>query len=127
MVLAVELQGLPLVAVEAEAREGLGEVAAGTSEDRLGGDLDCHPAAPGVLVHGLAEAEAGHLQAALTALDGLAEPLADYQPYHAARAEYLARAGRTADALEAYATAITHAASPADAAFLTRRRDRLRS
>ncbi|AZL60910.1 RNA polymerase [Tabrizicola piscis] len=75
----------------------------------------------------VAQAEAGHLPAALTALDGLAEALADYQPYHAARAEYLARAGRTADALAAYATAITHAASPADAAFLTRRRDRLRS
>jgi RNA polymerase sigma-70 factor (ECF subfamily) len=71
-------------------------------------------------------AEAGQLPAALTALERLADPLADYQPYHAACAEYLARAGQTAAALDAYARAITLAASPADAAFLTRRRDRLR-
>ncbi len=75
----------------------------------------------------VAQAEAGHLPAALTALEGLAEPLADYQPYHAACAEYLARAGHTGPALQAYARAISLAASPADAAFLARRRDRLRS
>jgi RNA polymerase sigma factor (sigma-70 family) len=75
----------------------------------------------------VAQAEAGHLHTALTALDGLAEPLADYQPFHAACAEYLARAGQTGAALQAYARAISLAASPADAAFLARRRDRLRS
>jgi RNA polymerase sigma-70 factor (ECF subfamily) len=78
------------------------------------------------LNHAVALAEAGHLATALTALAQLADPLADYQPYHAARAEYLARAGQTPAALDAYARAITLAASPADAAFLTRRRDRLR-
>jgi RNA polymerase sigma-70 factor (ECF subfamily) len=75
----------------------------------------------------VAQAEAGHLPAALGALESLAEALALYQPYHAACAEYLARSGRREDALQAYARAITHAASPADAAFLARRRDRLRS
>jgi RNA polymerase sigma-70 factor (ECF subfamily) len=75
----------------------------------------------------VAQAEAGHLPAALGALESLAEPLADYQPYHAACAEYLSRAGRREDALQAYARAITLAASPADAAFLARRRDRLLS
>jgi len=75
----------------------------------------------------VAEAEAGQLSSALAALQVLAEPLADYQPYHAAAAEYLARAGQTGTALAAYARAIALAASPGDAAFLVRRRDRLRS
>ncbi len=69
----------------------------------------------------VALAEAGHLPAALAALQSLAEPLADYQPYYAACAEYLGRAGKIPAALEAYARAIALAASPADAAFLNRR------
>jgi RNA polymerase sigma-70 factor (ECF subfamily) len=89
--------------------------------------LHAHEPTPIIrLNHAVAMAEAGQLPAALTALERLADPLADYQPYHAACAEYLARAGQTAAALDAYARAITLAASPADAAFLTRRRDRLR-
>ncbi|OZA12185.1 MAG: hypothetical protein B7Y02_07720 [Rhodobacterales bacterium 17-64-5] len=75
----------------------------------------------------VAEAEAGQLATALAAFEALAEPLADYQPYHAAVAEFMARAGETGPALAAYARAIALAASPGDAAFLTRRRDRLRS
>jgi predicted RNA polymerase sigma factor len=70
----------------------------------------------------VAMAEAGHLQVAIAALQALADPLADYQPYHAACAEYLGRAGQTDAALAAYERAIDMAASPADAAFLTRRR-----
>ena len=77
------------------------------------------------LNHAVAVAEAGNLPAALAALQDLAGPLADYQPFHAAQAEYLARAGQTAAALAAYARAIADAASPADAGFLARRRDRL--
>lgn len=77
------------------------------------------------LNHAVALAEAGHLPTALAALAALAEPLADYQPYHAACAEYLARLGRTSAALTAYTRAIALAASPADAAFLTRRRNLL--
>jgi RNA polymerase sigma-70 factor (ECF subfamily) len=73
----------------------------------------------------VARAEAGDLAAALASLRALAAPLADYQPFHAARAEYLARGGHKAEALDAYAQAIALAASPADAAFLARRRDRL--
>jgi RNA polymerase sigma factor (sigma-70 family) len=79
------------------------------------------------LNHAVAIAEAGALPTALAALAALADPLADYQPYHAASAEYLARAGQTAKALAAYATAIALASSPGDAAFLARRRDRFRS
>ncbi|MEO8241029.1 MAG: sigma-70 family RNA polymerase sigma factor [bacterium] len=73
----------------------------------------------------VALAETGQLDAALSILQALSGPLADYQPFHAARAEYLARTGMTAAARAAYDRAITLAASDADAAFLTRRRDAL--
>jgi RNA polymerase sigma factor (sigma-70 family) len=79
------------------------------------------------LNHAVAVAEAGDLPAALAVIAGLAEPLADYQPYHAARADLFARSGQTAAAIDAYATAIRLAASPADAAFLARRKARLLS
>ena len=88
--------------------------------------LHAHEPTPVIrLNHAVALAEAGDLSAALTILASLEEPLADYQPYHAARAELLARSGQTATALDAYARAIDLAASPADAAFLARRRARL--
>ena len=74
----------------------------------------------------VALAESGELRQALDRMAALAGKLEDYQPYHAARAEYLARDGQTAAALSAYAAAITLAPSAADAAFLTQRRDRLR-
>ncbi len=73
----------------------------------------------------VALAEAGSLPQALALIESLAAALADYQPFHAAEAELLARAGRTAPALQAYARAIALAASPADAAFLAQRRARL--
>jgi RNA polymerase sigma-70 factor (ECF subfamily) len=79
------------------------------------------------LNHAVALAEAGELATGLSLLAALSRDLCAYQPFHAARAELLARSGQTAAALAAYATAIDLAASPADAAFLTRRRDRLRS
>ena len=94
----------------------------------LYGGLLAHEPTPVVrLNHAVALAEAGDPARALRLLEALAPDLADYQPYHAARAEFLARTGDTSAALEAYAMAIRMAASPADAAFLTRRRDRLRS
>lgn len=83
---------------------------------------------PTPIVHlnqAVAMAEAGYLPMAITGLQALAEPLADYQPYHAACAEYLGRDGQMGVALEAYDRAIALAASPADAAFLARRRARL--
>jgi RNA polymerase sigma factor (sigma-70 family) len=75
------------------------------------------------LNHAVAVAEAGDLAAALTAIGDLGASLGDYQPYHAARAEFLARSGQTDGAAASYDRAIALAASPADAAFLTRRRD----
>jgi RNA polymerase sigma-70 factor (ECF subfamily) len=58
--------------------------------------------------------------AALGALDG--ERLADYQPFHAARADLLARAGRPVEALEAYDRAIALTTNLSEARFLAARR-----
>ena len=60
--------------------------------------------------------------AGLDALDSLdATPLEDYQPYHAARADLLARAGRRG-ATAAYDRAIELTANPAERRFLERQR-----
>lgn len=48
--------------------------------------------------------------------------LADYQPYHAARADLLARAGRTDEALAAYDRAIELTANTSEREFLSRQR-----
>ena len=72
----------------------------------------------------VAHAEAGAANA-LDLLAALGAELDDYQPYHAACAEYLARAGRITESRAAYARAIALAASAADAAFLTTRRGAL--
>jgi RNA polymerase sigma-70 factor (ECF subfamily) len=79
------------------------------------------------LNHAVALAEAGDLPAAHRILAALEGDLDDYQPFHAARAEFLCRSGQTAAALTAYARAIALAPSPADASFLIRRRNRLLS
>jgi RNA polymerase sigma-70 factor, ECF subfamily len=57
---------------------------------------------------------------ALAAID--ADLVADYQPYHAARADLLARAGQLADADLAYARAIELSANPTERRFLVRQR-----
>ena len=54
--------------------------------------------------------------AALEALDG--DPLANYQPYHAARADLLARAGRSSAAITAYEAAIELTTNVAERQFL---------
>jgi RNA polymerase sigma-70 factor (ECF subfamily) len=58
--------------------------------------------------------------AALAALDS--DQLANYQPYHAARADMLARIGRAGDAVAAYDQAIALTTNPAEELFLTRQR-----
>jgi predicted RNA polymerase sigma factor len=77
------------------------------------------------LNHAVALAETGALAQALTLVEGLAERLSAYQPWHAARADLLARLGHTDAARAAYDRAIRDAANANDAAFLARRRDRL--
>ena len=60
---------------------------------------------------------------ALAAVDALdAEALDDYQPYHAARADLLARAGRVDEAIAAYDRALEVTTNPAERRFLTRQR-----
>jgi RNA polymerase sigma-70 factor (ECF subfamily) len=83
--------------------------------------MDHEPTAIIRLNHAVAVAEAGHPDLALRNLDAIAEELADYQPFHAARAELLARSGQTEAARAAYALAIAGATSRADSAFLQSR------
>lgn len=64
--------------------------------------------------------ECGDMARAGGELTALAAELAQYQPFHAARAEWLARSGRRDEALAAFAQALT-GAGPADSAFLRAR------
>lgn len=64
--------------------------------------------------------ECGDMARAGGELTALAAELALYQPFHAARAEWLARSGRRDEALAAFAQALT-GAGPADSAFLRAR------
>jgi RNA polymerase sigma-70 factor (ECF subfamily) len=82
-------------------------------------------ASPVVAVNrAVALAETEGPDAGLAALDALAgdRRLAEYQPWWAARAGLLARAGRPAEAAEAYARAIGLEPDPAVRDFLARRR-----
>jgi RNA polymerase sigma-70 factor (ECF subfamily) len=82
-------------------------------------------ASPVVAVNrALALAERDGPRAALDALEPYADDprLADYQPYWAARADLLARAGATAESLCAYDLAIGLARDPAVRRFLQRKR-----
>lgn len=85
--------------------------------------LDHEPTPVIRLNRAVALAEAGHLSQALAELAPLATALDGYQPFHAAHAEFLARAGQGPAARAAYDRAIALAPSPADAAFLIKRRD----
>jgi RNA polymerase sigma-70 factor, ECF subfamily len=67
--------------------------------------------------------ELGGATAGLDALESIdATPLVDYQPYHAARADLLTRAGRHDAAVEAYTRAIELTANPAERRFLEQQR-----
>lgn len=69
----------------------------------------------------VALAEAGQAALGLGIVESLAESLAEYQPWHAARAALLAMTGQTAMAAKAYRVAIARAPGPAEARFLERR------
>jgi RNA polymerase sigma-70 factor (ECF subfamily) len=60
-------------------------------------------------------------QAGLDLVDALAEPLAGYHLWHAARADLLRRLGRAEEAAEAYRRARALAGNPVEQAFLDRR------
>ncbi|MGA8047391.1 MAG: DUF6596 domain-containing protein [Dermatophilaceae bacterium] len=64
-------------------------------------------------------------EAALDELAPLAPLLDGYHAFHAARADLLRRAGRSAEATNAYGRAISLAGNQAERAYLTRRREEL--
>ncbi|PZQ99399.1 MAG: RNA polymerase [Cereibacter sphaeroides] len=70
----------------------------------------------------VALAEAGYLDAALRDIEMLAVELDNYQPFHAAKAELLARAGRRDESSAALDRAIELAPTSSEAAFLRKRR-----
>ena len=73
----------------------------------------------------VALAEADSVATALDVVDDLAEPLAEYGPYHAVRADLLRRAGRPAEAAAEYGLAADRAGNASERAFLLSRRDAL--
>lgn len=74
----------------------------------------------------VALAEVAGPATALEEVDALAAPaLADFLPYHAVRADLLARLGLREEAISAYDRALALDPAPAEARWLTRRRDRL--
>jgi RNA polymerase sigma factor (sigma-70 family) len=73
----------------------------------------------------VAMARAGGLDRALREVRELAADLEDYQPFHAAHADLLARAGLTNESVAAYSRAIALARASPDAAFLARKRDQV--
>jgi RNA polymerase sigma-70 factor (ECF subfamily) len=92
--------------------------------ERLYDALLAVTASPVVAINrAIARAEARGIADGLAALDALAtdERLADYQPYWAARAALLARAGERAGAADAYRRAVGLEPDPAVRRFLQRR------
>ncbi|MEV4642152.1 sigma-70 family RNA polymerase sigma factor [Actinoplanes sp. NPDC049548] len=75
----------------------------------------------------VAVAELDGPQVALATVDRLKGRLAGYHAFHATRAELLRRMGRDEEARTAYDEAIYLAGNSAQIAYLTRRRDELRS
>lgn len=74
-----------------------------------------------VLNAAVAAAEAGEPERALGVVEGLANELPDYQPWHAARAALLAMNGKRDDAAAAYSQAIACVPGTAEALFLQKR------
>lgn len=75
----------------------------------------------------VALAECGAAETGLRLLETLCAELSGYQPYHAAHAALLRRAGRLEEAAMAYERAITLATSEADRRFLSRKLEELQS
>jgi RNA polymerase sigma-70 factor (ECF subfamily) len=73
----------------------------------------------------IALAELDGPEVALAAIDHLADALARYHPFHAARADLLRRLGRSQESRTAYDKAIDLASNSAETAYLTRRRDQM--
>ncbi len=87
--------------------------------------LGYEPTAVVRLNRAVAVARTGQCGLALGEVERLGGELADYQPYHAARADLLAELGRRDAARAAYGRAIALTGNDADRAFLAARMDRL--
>jgi RNA polymerase sigma-70 factor (ECF subfamily) len=86
---------------------------------------DLEPSPVVRLSHAIALAEGQGPAVGLPLIEALAADLGAYPPFHAARAEYLARLGRREEARSAYDAAIALAPSEADRLFLHMRREGL--
>ena len=75
--------------------------------------------------HAVALAETALVAAALATLESLREPLADFQPFHAAHAAVLAKAGKDDAARKAYENALALTVNECDRQFLAERLRRL--
>jgi RNA polymerase sigma-70 factor (ECF subfamily) len=85
--------------------------------------LAVQPTAVVALNRAVAVGERSGAEAGLEVLDSIdVERLVEYQPFHAARADLLVRAGRTSEARVAYDRAIELTANPTERAFLEARR-----
>ena len=73
----------------------------------------------------VARAEDGNLKESLREFEALEAHLQDYQPFHAAYAEYLSRAGNRTLAIASYDKAIKLAGNAADIKFLSGKRAKL--
>ena len=73
----------------------------------------------------IAVAELDGPDVALAAVDRLEDKLAGYHAFHATRADFLRRMGRSQEARAAYDQAIELAGNTAETAYLTHRRDQL--
>ena len=102
----------------------------GSSLDGIVGSVSDHqieghtgPTAVVALNRAAALGQAQGPAAGLQAMDALdADALTEYQPYHATRADLLARAARPADAADAYDRAIDLSHNPTERQFLEQQR-----
>lgn len=80
--------------------------------------LEIEPSPVVALNRAIAVGRAESAVAALAIIEGLAEALADYQPFHAARAQCLAELGHHDDARASYRRAITMTTNAVEADYL---------
>lgn len=73
----------------------------------------------------VALAESGEIAQALERIGALEPELSDYQPFHAARARYLAAEGCSPEAIQSYENAIALTGNAADRAYLEGRKRKL--
>lgn len=113
--LQAAISGLHCQAARADDTDWSGIVA-------LYGQLTAMTSSPVIeLNRAVAVAMSGDPADGLALIDPLEDQLGDYQPFHAARADLLRRAGRWAESVAAYRKAIDHTTNAAERQFLAGR------